>query len=157
MADKITSISENHRNALAISLRLTEKRLRTMERDLEHGAKEKEGAILYRTINDIGDSAKRRMLSLISAMLVEIRQMKEDFGLKTDVESTRSNFSASLGEIWVTLEELKPTKLEDYGHMSGREKALIEPRVLRLLELRNELQGALHPPRVDARSANSWG
>lgn len=140
----MSSISDSHRRALAVSLRLIEKRLRSMEVELRHSGNPTKDAIMYRATYDIDDSKKSKMLPLISTMLDEIKQMKNDFGLEPDVERIRSSFSASLSQIWLFLEELRPGKLEAYGHLSSEERARIEPHILKLLKLRNEVEESLH-------------
>ena len=121
--------------------------MRRIKAALEQDNSKKEKTFLYKEEDDIDFNSKPKMLKVITAMLWEIKEMKDDFGLETDTEQVSRRMAASLSEIWVLLEDLKASKLKVYGCVSEDEKALIEPRVLKLLKELNEIESIFNSSR----------
>jgi hypothetical protein len=137
-----TIITENHRNSMRSSLLVAEKRLQGIKSRLESPIG-KRTTIMYAELDNIDITVKPKMLRLIDAMLNEISKMQEDFDLDVSKDNYRGYVLAALSEIWVVLEEITPNNLKAYGQVSKDEKALIGPRVSKLLKQLNELESML--------------
>ncbi len=136
------AISESHRESLRSSLLVAEKRLREIKRTIENPTG-RQGTIMYVELDDVDASAKRKILRLVGMMLNEVGMMQNDFNLEVSEYNSRSSILAALSEMWVVLEEMTPDKLKAYGKVSERERALIGPRVSKLLKQLDELESAL--------------
>ncbi len=134
-------ITQSHKNSIRSSLYVAERDLRDIKRRLENP--DQDGASLYAQIDDIDPKAKPRMLKIINAMLKEIREMRDEFGLEVSEGQLAKHISASLSEVWVVLEEIRPSHLSDYGQVSEAEKSSIQPRVSKLMKLLAELEETL--------------
>ncbi len=135
-------ITESHRNSIRSSLFVAEKRLREIKRRLEaHDSGH--STIMYTESDNISAAAKAKILKQIRIMLNEIKGMQEDLHLDISENDSRGYVMAAFSEIWVVLEEITPDKLEAYGKVSAGEKALIGPRVSKLLKQFGELESML--------------
>ena len=135
------TIDANHRRALQSGLLMIERNLHQMKDDLERT--DGSSFVLYSIINDVDPKSRTRILNLIPSILDEIRQIREEFGLDADRVSAKRRIYTALSEIWVNLEDSRPEKLEAYGHMSRNDRERLRPRILRLLEMQDDLYKAL--------------
>jgi hypothetical protein len=72
-------------------------------------------------------------------MLDEIKQMKGNFQLESDVKSRGRNILGHINEVWVLLEDLMPKKLRQYADMSESDEKLIKIPILNLISYANEI------------------
>ena len=68
-------------------------------------------------------------------MLNEIRQVKEEFGLKQEVESLKRKIDINLDEIWTTLLDTMPEKMRGRGKMPHDDEDSVRLYVLKLLSM----------------------
>jgi len=133
-------MNESPRRALGSSLLIIERDLHTIIEKLQQASKDS-GSILESSIYDVDPQTKKRMLSVTASMLDEIRELKETFKLeKSDHSLSRWVYSV-LTEIWIILEDLRPEKLvKAYGRISDTDRKLLEPHILRLLRMLDEIR-----------------
>jgi len=137
-------LHESHERALMSGLFVIECDLQRMKASLrDYGSAEQ--AITYRVRDNVDHESKSKILKVITAMLEEIRQMKETFELEADERSLKAEIGAALTEIWTILVDLEPERLRGYGYLSESEKALIETHVSILLSKLDELVKLLNP------------
>lgn len=134
-------MNENHKRALASSLRVVERYLRTIHEDLIQG--KDLDRTLYRKVNNIDGETRREILGIVTSMLDEIGQIKEKFSLKTKEEPIRREVNSLFGDVWVILQELRPKGLDDYGKMPEIDKALLSPHVAALEEMVKRAQDCM--------------
>ncbi|MDG6905592.1 MAG: hypothetical protein JRN20_07400 [Nitrososphaerota archaeon] len=93
--------------------------------------------ILYRKADGIHDEVACKVLATISSMLNEIALIKQEYKLETRDESMRkdSQSRCRLGEIWVTLEDLRPEKLDGYGKLGNVDKDSLREHMETLLNM----------------------
>jgi hypothetical protein len=131
-------MNENHRRTLSTSLRIIERYLNMIDREL---ASENitRSLILTSTINDIDHETRKRILESTASMLEGIKRINEEFKLEKDEMPLKRLLCSLLAEIKVILEELKPEKMEKaYGHLSEADRKQLKPHILNLLELWEE-------------------
>lgn len=143
-------ISQSHKGSIRSSLLIAEMHLQDIKRELELDVKARHKTTMYKAIDDIDAKAKPKMIKLIKEMLGEIERMREDFDLEVKEQGIGEHIAGMMGEIWVVLEEITPRQLGNYGKVSEAEKALIEPRALKLLEQFNALEKIFGDSRVGA-------
>ncbi len=122
----MTKLRESHERALRSSLIVIEYNLQRVRTLLNEG-NPTHRTITYRRADNLSQASKPIMVDLIDDILVEIRQMKEVFELKSEQINIRAEISAALDEIWIILVDLEPERLKAYGELSESEKGLIEP------------------------------
>ncbi|MGC1929808.1 MAG: hypothetical protein WA667_12590 [Candidatus Nitrosopolaris sp.] len=69
------------------------------------------------------------------AMLNEIRQVREEFGLEQGVESLKTKIDVNLDEIWTTLLDTRPEKMRGRDKMSQPDEDSVRTSVLKLLRM----------------------
>ena len=133
-------LSENHRRALATSLRVVERNLLDIIKDL---AQKKTDGLLYRTINDVDSESREEILKAVNLMLDEISKIKYEFMLESRSQSLTGTINGRFGEVWVVLEDLQPEKLQNYGELSDQGKAILRPHISLLLKLLDDVWNRL--------------
>ncbi|MGA9153868.1 MAG: hypothetical protein WBZ36_25085 [Candidatus Nitrosopolaris sp.] len=103
-----------HRRLLEIYLRLVEKHLRDINGSLDSDFKNSR-FLLYSIKNSLNVETRAKMQNMVQGMLDEIAKLKEKFSLGSEEIDARRNILGHLTEIWTTLEELRPEKIEK-GH-----------------------------------------
>jgi hypothetical protein len=138
LCNEVRVMNESHRRALGSSLLIIEKDLHMITEKLEQDNKDF-GSILQSTTYDVDPQTKKKILNIATSMLDEIRQLKEKFKLERDEKSLSHWVYSTLIEIWIILEDLRPEKLKAYGQMSDIDKKLLEPNILKLLKMLDEI------------------
>jgi hypothetical protein len=111
-------MDKDHKRILTSDLLVIERRLRQIGQDLEQTSEESD-SVLQSTINDIDPETRTKMLDIANSMLDEIKHIKELFNLEVAHKSLRWHIIATLSEIWITLNDLKPEKVSRaFGQMS---------------------------------------
>jgi len=137
-------LNESHERALMSGLFVIEGDLQRVKASLgDYGSAEQ--VITYRVRDNVDHESKSKILKVITAMLEEIRRMKETFELEADERNLKAEIGAALTEIWIILVDFEPEKLRGYGYLSESEKALIETHVSILLSKLDELVKLLNP------------
>lgn len=131
-------MNENHRRALGSSLQLIERYLNMISEELDRDGKNL-SSILDSIIYDVDPHTKEKILNVVASMLDEIRQLKETFKLERNEKSLRRWVYTTLVGVWIILEDLRPEKLKAYGQMSDADKKLLEPHILKLLRMLDEI------------------
>jgi len=132
-------MEENHKRVLGSSLLIIERRLRQIGQDLQQTGEEAD-SVLQSTINDIDPETRRRIVDVVTSMLDEINQIKELFNLEVAHKSLRWHISATLSEIWSTLDDLKPEKVgRAFGQMPDDVQDAWRPHISRLSNMLDEL------------------
>jgi hypothetical protein len=131
-------VEYKHRRVLEIYLRLVEKHLRGINDSLMRDCKNSI-YLLYSINNNIDVETQAKMHNMLLEMLDEIAKLKEKFNLESEEIILRRTILGHLTEIWTTLEELRPEKIEKgHGKISEPDKAILNPRLTKLLLLANE-------------------
>jgi len=133
-------MNESPRRALGSSLLIIERDLHTITEKLEQASMDS-GSILESSIYDVDPQTKKRILNVAASMLDEIRQLKETFKLERSDQSLSRWVYSVLTEIWIILQDLRPEKLaKAYGRISDTDRKLLEPHILRLLRMLDEIR-----------------
>jgi hypothetical protein len=134
-------MNDNHTHVLGTYLHDIEMRLQEMRRGFTAESDE-----LSRTMylkQDVDEETRARVLKGITKMLKEIESMKVEYGLQTEERSLRKYAHARISDIWVTISDLRPEHLENYGSLTQDDKDGLEPHLKKLLELQGGLSAAL--------------
>jgi DNA-directed RNA polymerase specialized sigma subunit len=118
---------------LGNDLRFVETRLRTIIDILESNSSNP--TLLYSIRNNIDSETRDKILQTVEAMLNEIRQIKEEFGLEPTVESLKRKIDIDLDEIWTTLLDTRPEKMHGRSKMSRPDEDSVRSYVLKLLKM----------------------
>lgn len=119
-----------------------EKRLRELRESLNAGQRESVH-ILYSIKLDLDEKTRATILNGISSMLNEIESMKLEYGLEAEEESLRRRANGAFTEIWVTINDLRPKSLQNYGSLTHEDKERLGPEVEKLLRLLGDLFSSL--------------
>lgn len=119
---------------LGNDLRFVETRLRTIIDILESDSNVST-FLLYSINHNIDSETKDKILQTIEAMLIEIRQVKEEFGLEKGVEILKRKIDINLDEIWTTLLDTRPEKMRGRGKMPQDDEDSVRSYVLKLLSM----------------------
>jgi hypothetical protein len=119
---------------LANDMRFIERRLRRIIDALELNTND-QSFLLYLIKSDIGVETKQRVLDTTKAMLNEIQQIKDEFGLQKDVEGLNRRVDVLLDEIWTTIADTRPEKMRGHGKMSKLDEESIRSYILKLLTM----------------------
>lgn len=95
--------------------------------------------VLYKVEDDIDPQSKHRIIMTVNLMLNEIKQMKGNFQLESEVKSSERIILGHINEVWILLEELMPKKLKRYGEMSESDEKLIQNPISTLISYSNEI------------------
>lgn len=127
-----------HRRVLEIYLRLVEKHLHAINDSVGIDCKNSI-FLLYSINNNLDVEIQAKMHNMLLEMLDEIAKLKEKFNLGSEEIIVRRTIIGHLTEIWTTLEELRPEKIEKgHGKISESDKAILNPHLTKLLLLANE-------------------
>lgn len=99
--------------------------------------------ILYSIKLDLDEKTRATILNGISSMLNEIESMKLEYGLEAEEESLRRRANGAFTEIWVTINDLRPKSLQNYGSLTHEDKERLGPEVEKLLRLLGDLFSSL--------------
>jgi hypothetical protein len=91
--------------------------------------------LLYTIKHNIDSETRDKILQTIEAMLNEIREVREEFGLEQGVESLKRKIDVNLDEIWTTLLDTRPEKMRGRGKMSQPDEDSVRSYVLKLLSM----------------------
>ena len=119
---------------LGNDLRFVETRLRTIIDILESNSNVST-FLLYSINYNIDSETKDKILQTIEAMLIEIRQVKEEFGLEQGVEILKRKIDINLDEIWTTLLDTRPEKMRGRDKMPQDDEDSVRSYVLKLLSM----------------------
>lgn len=119
---------------LGNDLRFVETRLRTII-DILESNNNNPSFLLYSIRNNIDSETRDKILQTIEAMLNEIRQVKEEFGLKQVVESLKRKIDVNLDEVWTALLDTRPEKMRGRDRMSQPDEDSVRSYVLKLLSM----------------------
>jgi septation ring formation regulator EzrA len=86
----------------------------------------------------VNAQTRARMQNMVLEMLDEIAKLNEKFSLASEDVVVRRNILGHLTEIWTTLDELRPEKIEKgHGKISEPDKAILHSHLTKLLLLTN--------------------
>lgn len=128
-----------HRRVLSIHFRLVEKCLRDITSTLEVNTTDRH-YILY-SINNNADSETRKSIFRISVLMLEqIQKMKEEFTLESDEDLTvKRDVLSNLSEIWAPIKDLAAGRVHGYDRLSNRDKELLNPHIMKLYAMIEEI------------------
>ena len=87
------------------------------------------------------DTLERRHLrSLITEARLTITTLAETFSLPHEERDARRELDGRLVQIWSSLEDTRPRRLEGYGPMDPAAAALLDPRIGQLIDLVNAMR-----------------
>jgi len=135
-------MNENHIRVLGVYLHCVEKNLDYIRRELQFDPAEVE-PILHSVIHDVREDTKTAILHNASIMLEEIRSIKHEYGLLPQQEYSMRRVNGALTEIWTTIFDLRPKRLERYGPLTEEDERILDSLVSRLLGLLSEMYSSL--------------
>jgi len=137
-------MDENLRNALNSGLYVVEKNLRMVAQLLDQPPMR---GITY-SIEEIVDSridAEARVA--INKMLKEIELLREAYDLPVRTESIKRRIYSCLGEVWCTLHDCKPGRIQGYGKLEDSDIVFLDEHIDPMLKLVTHLEQTLYPKR----------
>ncbi|HUJ95435.1 MAG TPA: hypothetical protein VLW84_09245 [Terriglobales bacterium] len=95
-------------------------------------------------MNVIEGSVTEREREHLRARLKELQSLIASFVQKYDLQPSRKNLrrilTSDVSQIWVTLEDCRPTRIRGYGAMPESSAELLESDLQRMLRIANELR-----------------
>ena len=137
-------MNENHIRALGVYLYNIEKNLDSIIGELCFNPSKVE-PVLHIVKNDVEEDVRIALSHEASSMLEELRSIKHEFGLITRQESSRKRINGALTEIWTTIYDLQPERLECYGPLAEGDEQRLGSVVSRLQELLSEMYSSVGP------------
>ncbi len=125
-------MNENHKRVMEVYLYNVECFLEQIRREARANEMVSD-QVLISSSYDIDERTRDDLLQGITSMLNEIRSIKQQYGLKPQSESSKRRIEAALTEIWITINDLRPGSLENYGPLEVEEKEEVDSMVARLL------------------------
>lgn len=125
-------MNENHKRVMEVYLYNVECFLEQIRREARANEMVSD-QVLISSSYDIDERTRDNLLQGITSMLNEIRSIKQQYGLKPQSESSKRRIEAALTEIWITINDLRPGSLENYGPLEVEEKEEVDSMVARLL------------------------
>lgn len=125
-------MNENHKRVMEVYLYNVECFLEQIRREARANEMVSD-QVLISSSYDIDERTRDDLLQGIASMLNEIRSIKQQYGLKPQSESSKRRIEAALTEIWITINDLRPGSLENYGPLEVEEKEEVDSMVARLL------------------------
>ncbi len=125
-------MNENHKRVMEVYLYNVECFLEQIRREARANEMVSD-QVLISSSYDIDERTRDDLLQGITSMLNEIRSIKQQYGLKPQSESSKRRIEAALTEIWITINDLRPGALENYGPLEVVEKEEVDSMVARLL------------------------
>lgn len=119
------------RNPVTITLRTLESVLRETVADLSV----QDQGILYQRRTTLSQKQHEQLERLRDEALDEISKLATALGLPVEVQDTRSVLRGQLAVLWSDLHEIRPDRLAAYGAVSPDLKPVLDPPLLRLVEL----------------------
>ncbi len=135
-------MDENLRNALNSGLYVVEKNLRMVTQLLDQHPMR---GITY-SLEEIVDSridAEARIA--INKMLKEIELLRETYDLPVRTESIKRRIYSCLGEVWFTLHDCKPERIQGYGKLQDSDIVFLDEHIDPMLKLVTHLEQTLYP------------
>lgn len=125
-------MNENHKRVMEVYLYNVECFLEQIRREARANEMVSD-QVLISSSYDIDERTRDDLLQGIASMLNEIRSIKQQYGLKPQSESSKRRIEAALTEIWITINDLRPGSLENYGPLEVEEREEVDSMVARLL------------------------
>jgi hypothetical protein len=144
-------MDEDLQRALRGGLYVVEKSLRDLIDVLDHPQMRGITYSVEGTIDPRSDAAARPE---IDAMLKEVELLKKLFRLPTEVQSTERSIHSCLSEVWVTLNECKPERMQGYGKLNKVDSRYLDEHIDALLLMLTRLEGALYDDSELRRESN---
>ncbi|MEM2904211.1 MAG: hypothetical protein QW057_10075 [Candidatus Bathyarchaeia archaeon] len=129
-------MDENHRRALASGLNLVERQLEKVNEVITQQSGDRPSHPIE---DDLNPATKHEMARLARQMSEEVAKTREEFDIKPRKDSARALVVASLTEIWLVLEDLRPRKMEAFGPISEHDKRKLQPHIEKILEELDDL------------------
>jgi hypothetical protein len=133
-------LNPHQRRKLQVTLYLIEKGLDDMTHllrgELPKGA-------MYETISHLTPQQETEMLALISQVKERIAALKEMFELEVKVDEVKAIMMGQLGSMWESLHNTRPRNLGGYGAVSPALFETLDPELLRIISLINDLEKTL--------------
>jgi hypothetical protein len=132
-------LNKYQRNSVANVLRIVEMTLKSAIFDL---AREEEG-ILFHQNGRVSGQQRDRMEQIIEEALREIGDLARRFDLPAERRDTRAALLGKLSMLWSDLHEIRARPLQGYGDVHPDLEGVLDPSVIRLVDLVEELRDCL--------------
>jgi hypothetical protein len=124
-------LSENHARSVSSSLRIVEKHLDDLERELHNP----DNAILYKSIPDISETEQEQSIHYVREAKKYIQKLAEKYHLTVDNVPLSRKISSSKSGIWVILGDSTSGRLKGYGEFPREHSREFDDDISRLQEL----------------------
>ena len=132
-------MNENHRRVLGAYLKDIEEKLQALQRNLDAGLRET-GRVACAQTSDVNDTLRMKLENGISDMLRQIESMRLEYELEfSEPPSMRKLANTIFLDIDVTINELRPKSLENYGSLTQTDIDRLEPELDGLLRILDSL------------------
>jgi len=135
-------MNENHERVLAIYLHNIERNLDKIGREFGHDGLTSD-PVLSRVNCDISDDTRTELLRCSSIMCEEIGRIKDGYGFQPQNGSSKKRINAALTEIWTTINDLRPKRLENYGPLTEGDEEMLDSMILKLLVIVEEMSASI--------------
>jgi len=96
--------------------------------------------ILRRESRHLDSTLARRIRDKLGAIRLEMKSIKDTFGLKAAPRNAGAEVAAIASYLWVILEDVRPSKLIRYGSVSPDLFEMLDPPLVKLSELALEIE-----------------
>jgi hypothetical protein len=135
----IDLLNQYQRNSVANVLRMAETTLRSALADLSR----EETGILFQQDGRVSEQQHIRMQRIIEEALNEIAELARRFDLPSARYDTRAALLGKLSILWSDLHEIRARPLRGYGEVHPDLEAQLDPPIVRLVDLVEELRDCL--------------
>ena len=139
---------------------MTESQLRRLTatmRGLEEGLDELAAALtqpIERTMtvfeDDVPAQVRSSMLETVGRLLVEIRRVRENYGLTPQIVSNRRRFVAKLSSLSIDLIEATSKYMKAYGEVPEQERGPLDDQIGKMIVLVEQLESLVSGKQRDS-------
>ena len=140
MSETPSSLNPYQRRKLQVTLYLVEKALDEMT---EYLRGELPKGAMYETVSPTTPQQRAEMQALIFQIKERVAAVKEMFDLEAKVNDVTAIIRGYLGSIWESLHNTRPRNLGGYGAVSPDLFETLDPELLRIISLINNLEKKL--------------
>jgi len=127
----VIPLSENHRRAISIRVRLLDEMLGEFE---QYARGREIHSVFYQEVNNLSPSQRRLVLADIERMRRLMREMKATLGLEPGVENVGRLIWGKSSAFWQVLIETTSKHLKGYGDVPPELARYLDPRMETLIK-----------------------
>lgn len=101
-------------------------------------------SVFTKVIDDIGAESKNAMMDMISNILDELKQIKENFGLEQKTVIMRQQILVAISNMRIVLEDLNSQNLDSYGTLTAVDQGFLDSKIMQIRDKLGQVNAVLH-------------